>query len=264
MQSWISVVFLLPILLIQSKKSGLPILPKDRSARQKLLLTGALCGVFLTLSVNLQQFGLMFYPDGVAAAARGGFLTSLYVVLVPLFSFLFTKKLRLQVIPAVLLALVGVYLLCISDRIDGIYLGDIFVLLCALSFTFHILTVDHMAGEINGFLLSTIQFFICAVLSGILSLFLETPEWNLIPTAIPQLLYMGIFSSGIGYSLQIIGQKYAEPTVASLSMSLEGVFAALGGWLIASDVLTLREIVGCVLVFAAIVLAQLPSKKQKI
>jgi drug/metabolite transporter (DMT)-like permease len=92
---------------------------------------------------------------------------------------------------------------------------------------------------------------------------LETPEWNLIPTAIPQLLYMGIFSSGIGYSLQIIGQKYAEPTVASLSMSLEGVFAALGGWLIASDVLTLREIVGCVLVFAAIVLAQLPSKKQK-
>ena len=258
LRSFISVLFLGAILYFKRLKTPTPIFPKDKKELRRVLIGGLVCGLFLTLSVNLQQFGLMFYPEGAAAEARGGFLTSLYVILVPLFSVFLGKKLRPQVILAVAIAMGGIYLLCLSDSISGIYLGDVFVLLCALSFTFHILTIDRFGANIDGILLSAMQFLVCGVLSGILSLGFEDAVWSAIPAVIPQLLYMGVLSSGVGYTLQIVGQKYAEPTVASLSMSLESVFAALGGWLVAGNTLSLRELGGCALVFGAIVLAQLP------
>lgn len=264
LRSLISVVFLGGVLLIKKGKTKQPVFPKDKTERKRVLLGGLLCGLLLTLSVNLQQFGLMYYPEGAAAEARGGFLTSLYVVLVPVFFVFLGKKLRPQVVLAVVLAMGGIYLLCVSGSLGGIYLGDVFVLLCALSFTFHILMIDRFGNHVDGILLSAMQFFVCGALSGVLSFCFEDVVWGLIPTAIPQLLYMGVLSSGVGYTLQIVGQKYAEPTVASLSMSLESVFAALGGWLVAGNVLSLRELGGCALVFAAIVLAQLPQFKKKL
>ena len=150
-------------------------------------------------------------------------------------------------------------MLCLWDGIHNIYLSDLLVLLCAVSFSFHILSVDHYSGFLNGMLLSMVQFLVCGILSGILSLATETAVLeNILAAAFP-ILYTGVMSSGVAYTLQIYGQKYAEPAVASLSMSLESVFAALGGWLIAGNTLRLPEFVGCALVFAAIVLAQLPQ-----
>lgn len=263
LRSFISVLFLCGVLWINKLRTKKEIFPKEKTELRRVLLGGLICGLLLTLSVNLQQFGLMYYPSGVAAEARGGFLTSLYVILVPVFSIFLGKKLQPQVIAAVLLAIGGIYLLCVSDSFGGIYLGDVFVLLCALSFTFHILTVSHIAQGIDGILLSAMQFFVCGVLSGVLTLIFEDAVWSVIPSVMPELLYMGVLSSGIGYTLQIVGQKYAEPTVASISMSLESVFAALGGWIIAGNTLSTRELGGCALVFTAIILAQLPRIRRR-
>lgn len=259
LRSFIAVAFLAGLMLLQKAKGTRPsVFPKEPRDRKYALLAGLICGLLLTLSVNLQQFGLMLYPEGASAAARGGFLTSLYVILVPLLSVFLGKKLSPGLGIAVFLALGGVYLLCVSESLGGIYLGDVLVLLCALSFSFHILVVERVSKQIDGYLLCTMQFLVCGIVSGVLTLGVEEIVWSNLPGAILPLLYMGILSSGVGYTMQIIGQKYAEPVVASLSMSLESVFAALGGWLLFGDQLSSRELGGCALVFLAIVLAQIP------
>lgn len=267
LRSFIGAAFLFVLLYIVKKRAGEPIFPKDTPSRKTALSGGILCGVLLTVSVNLQQFGLAFYPDGVASEARGGFLTALYVILVPIFSLFFGKRIKLPILAAVAIATVGIYLLCLSGGFEGIYLGDLLIFLCAVSFSFHIMAIDRYADPVGGILLSMLQFLVCGILSGLLSLCTEEIIWSNILSAAPQILYLGIVSSGIAYTLQIIGQKYAEPAVASLSMSLESVFAALGGWLISGNRLSPREFLGCALVFLAIVLAQLPAflhKKQSI
>jgi len=258
LRSLIAVVFLAAVMLIRKQRTKSSVLPKAPADRKKVLFVGLLCGFFLTLSVNLQQFGLMYYPQGVAAEARGGFLTSLYVIMVPILAVFLGKKLSPGVVIAVGVALGGIYLLCLSESIHGLYLGDVFILLCALSFSVHILLIDRLATSMDGMLLSAIQFLVCGGLSGVLSFGFETVAWEHLLSAILPLIYMGVVSSGIGYTLQIVGQKYAEPVVASISMSLESVFAALGGWLILRNTLSVREFFGCALVFFAIVLAQLP------
>ncbi len=258
LRSLIGVLFLCGLLLLRRAKTKQPILPVDRAERRKALLVGVVCGILLTVSVNLQQFGLVFYPEGTAAEARGGFLTSLYVLLVPILATILGKRPSLSVWLALLPAVAGIYLLCLSDGLAGFYLGDAFVLLCALSFSFHILVIDRVGILVDGILLSTLQFAVCAILSLVLSLIFEDFAISALPAALPYLCYMGIVSTGIGYTLQIVGQKYAEPTVASLAMSLESVFAALGGWVISGNTLAPKELLGCVLVFGAIVLAQIP------
>ena len=158
----------------------------------------------------------------------------------------------------------GIYLLCLSGGIDAIYLGDVLIFLCAISFSWHIIAIDHYVDTVGGVRLSMLQFLVCGILSSLLSLCFEGQDvvFSNLLSAAPQLLYLGLGSTGIAYTLQIIGQKYAEPTVASITMSLESVFAALGGWLISGNRLSLRELGGCTLVFVAIVLAQLPPKKR--
>ena len=264
LRSLIGALFLLLLLSLQSLKSGHSLFPKTAAARKKALTGGILCGIFLTVAVNFQQFGIACYPSGVATEARAGFLTALYVILVPLFSIFVGRLPRIPLLIAVGVATAGVYLLCLSDGIGSVYLGDLFLLCCAIAFTLHILTVNRFVSDVNGILLSALQFLTCAILSAVLSLIFEDVAWNNVLSATPQILYLGIASSGIAYTLQIIGQKFAEPTVASITMSLESVFAALGGWLIAGNALSGRELLGCTLVFAAIVLAQIPiSKKQQ-
>jgi len=226
------------------------------------IIAGAVCGFLLMFAINFQQYGIFFYPKGVAVSARSGFITALYVILVPLFSVFLKKKIPLTVWTGVTIAVLGVYLLCLSNGFSGIYLGDILMFFCAITFALHILVVDKFCTTIDGVLLSMLQFLFCGIFSGILSLFFEEiPKIADIQSALPQILYLGIMSCGVAYTLQIVGQKYAEPTIASISMSFEGVFAALGGWLVFGNKLSLRELFGCVLLFIAVIIAQLPTPK---
>ena len=255
-------------LSVKSVKTQKPIFPTEKAKIKEMLIGGILCGIFLAVSVNFQQFGLAVYPEGSASEARAGFITALYVVLVPVVSMFFGKRSNVIIWGAVAVAVCGIYLLSLSEGLHNIYLGDLLMLGCALTFTFHILVIDRYGEPVGGMLLSALQFLIGGVLSGLLSLCFETVVWSNVLAAAPQLLYMGIMSSGVAYTLQIYGQRYAEPPVASLTMSLESVFAALGGWIISGNTLTPREFGGCALVFTAIVLAQLPQffgkKKEKV
>ena len=263
LRSLIGALFLFGLLCLGKIRTGNPIFPTDAPRRRDMLIGGALCGVFLAISVNLQQFGLALYPAGAASEARAGFLTALYVVIVPIISVFVGKKIKAPMWIAVAVATVGIYLLSLSGGLDSIYFGDVLVFCCAISFSLHILVVDRYGDPVGGILLSMMQFLVCGVISGILSLCFESVDWANVLAATPQILYLGIMSSGIAYTLQIYGQKFAEPAVASITMSLESVFAALGGWLISGNTLTLPEFCGCALVFAAILVAQIPQFFEK-
>lgn len=260
LRSLIAAIFLFCALLVRKLTTKQNILPSEPINRKRVVTGGVLCGILLTVSVNLQQAAITIYPAGAAAEARGGFLTALYVVFVPIIALFMGKKLELPILGAIVIATGGFYMLCLWGGIESIYLADLLVLLCAVSFSFHILSVDHYSGFMNGMLLSMVQFLICGILSGVISLVIENAVvWENVLSAAFPILYTGIMSSGVAYTMQIYGQKYAEPAIASLSMSLESVFAALGGWLILGNALSLPEFIGCALVFLAIVLAQMPQ-----
>ncbi len=258
LRSFIGAVALYIFYLLTNIKAKLPFFPKEKKDKGIYLKAGIICGIMLAISVNFQQFGIAFYPKGVPNEARSGFLTALYVILVPIFSVFIAKKIKPSVWIGVVIAVIGIYMLCFSGGIGGIYLADGLVFLCAISFALHIISVDKFVCITGGVKLSIMQFMVCGSISLILSIIFETSEISLqnIILAASQILYLGVMSSGVAYTLQIIGQKYAEPTVASISMSLESVFAALGGWLISGNALEFKEIFGCFLVFAAIVVAQ--------
>ena len=261
-RSAIGALFLSVFLFIYSKIKKVAIFPKEPSEKKRFLKAGLFCGILLTISVNLQQFGIAAYPAGVASEARGGFLTALYVILVPMFAVFSKKKPSVLVWLAGVVALGGIFLLCFSGNFGGFYLGDVLMIACAFAFTFHIFAIDKFGVGIFGPLLCMMQFFVCSILSFVLSLAFGdfgTITAESFSAGLPYLLYVGIACSGIAYTLQIVGQKFAEPAVASLSMSLESVFAALGGWVLRGSVLSFREVVGCALVFLAILMAQIPE-----
>ena len=251
---------LLPVLLIKNKIQNRPVLEKDKSKRKKLIIASVLCGVSLCIGMNFQQFGIALYPNDAAVSGRSGFITALYVVLVPILSLLLKKKLGINTIISVVLATIGLYLLCFSKGLDHVYLGDIIVLISALGFALQILFVDKYVGEIEGVKLSLLQFVVCGVLSGILMFIFEKPSINKIIEVILPILYLGGISSGIGYTLQIIGQKFSNnPTLDSIIMSLESVFAVLGGAIILNEHLSNNELIGCIIMFLAIIISQLPN-----
>lgn len=256
----IGALVLLPVLLIKNKIQNRPVLEKDKSKRKKLIIASVLCGVSLCIGMNFQQFGIALYPNDAAVSGRSGFITALYVVLVPILSLLLKKKLGINTIISVILATIGLYLLCFSKGLDHVYLGDIIVLISALGFALQILFVDKYVGEIEGVKLSLLQFIVCGVLSGILMFIFEKPSINKIIEVILPVLYLGGISSGIGYTLQIIGQKFSNnPTLDSIIMSLESVFAVLGGAIILNEHLTNNELIGCIIMFIAIIISQLPK-----
>lgn len=226
--------------------------------RRRVLITGGVCcGVILTVSTSLQQIGLVY-----TTAGKAGFITALYILIVPLLGLFLGKKVGGKTWVGVALAVVGMYLLCIKEGFSISY-GDFMVLLCAFVFSLHILTVDYFSPKVDGVRLSCIQFFVCGCLCAVPMALFERPEIHQILQAWLPLAYAGVLSSGVAYTLQIITQKHLNPTVASLLMSLESVFAALTGWLILKERLSPKELLGCVLVFAAIILAQLPEKEKK-
>lgn len=261
LRSFIGALVLYLFWLITNKDKSSRFLPKERTERKNYYKAALACGICLAVSINLQQFGIALYPENASSEARAGFITSLYVILVPIFSVFIKKKIAPAVWLAVAVALAGVYMLCMSGGISGIYMSDLLIFLCTISFTLHIFAIDKYVGFTGGVKLSILQFLVCGIISLVPSLIFELGviDFGNILKAMPQILYMGIMSSGVAYTFQIVGQKYAEPAVASISMSFESVFAALGGWLISGNALSNREIIGCVLVFAAIIVAQIPD-----
>ncbi len=225
--------------------------------QKELFLGGICCGVALFIASNLQQFGIQYTTVG-----KAGFITALYIVIVPVIG-VFTKKTKgCKIWLSVLLAVAGLYLLCITEGFS-IGTGDFLVFLCALCFSVHILIIDYFSPKVDGVRMSCIQFFVCGLLSGIAMLFTERFEFQAVLTAWMPLLYAGVMSCGVAYTLQIVGQKGMDPTVASLILSLESVVSVLSGWLLLNQKLSLRELAGCVLMFAAIILAQIPKKQEK-
>ena len=232
------------------------LLPKDPSQRRFLLLGGLACGVMLALGSGFQQLGI----NAGVQAGKAGFITALYIVLVPLTGLFFGKRPAPLVWVAVVLSAVGLYLLCMQGGfvLEG---GDILLLICALSFTGHILVVDYVGAKVDGVKLSCIQFAVTAVICLTIAAFTEHPTWEAVKTAAIPILYAGILSGGVGYTLQIVAQKDIDPTIASLIMCLESVFAVLFGWLLLGDQMSARDYIGCAVMMLGIVLAQLPGKK---
>ena len=230
-----------------------------KQARTDLINGGLVCGIFLAIASNLQQFGIYMDTD----AGKAGFITSLYIVMVPMLGIFLRKKVGLRMWLCVLVGAIGFYLLTMAGKNDGLTLekGDFFVLLCAFVFSLHILAVDHFSPKCDGVKLSCLQFFVAGVISLACMLFFEDPKISEILDCWLPILYAGVMSSGVGYTLQILGQKDADPSTASLIMSLEAVFAVLGGALIFRESLSLVEFVGCAVIFAAVIISQLPSKK---
>lgn len=226
-----------------------------REGNRTLLLGGISCGVLLFIASNLQQIGIQYTTVG-----KAGFITAMYIVLVPILGIFFRKKAGLRIWIAVVMAAAGLYTLCMTDGSFSLQRGDFLVLLCALAFSFHILVIDYFAPKVDGVKMSCIQFFVCALLSGIGMLLFEEPDMALILQAWVPVLYAGVLSCGVAYTLQIVGQKGMNPTVASLILSLESVVSVIAGWLILGQALSARELAGCVLMFAAIVLVQLPER----
>ncbi len=241
---------------LNKKNGGKSRAPKTRDEKKLLLKSGILCGTALFGASILQQYGISFTTVG-----KAGFITSMYIVLVPVFGVFLHKRIGIRVACSVVIALFGLYLLCMTESLS-IGKGDLLVLLCAVVFSVHILLVDHYSPRVDGVRLSCIQFFICGILSGIGMLIFDSPSLSSILAAAKPILYAGVLSCGVAYTLQIIAQKNVEPTTASLLMSLESVFSVLAGWVVLHQKLSLREGFGCILMFFAIVLAELPERKK--
>lgn len=217
-------------------------------------LCGLVCGLCLFAGTTLQQMGMVY-----TTAGKAGFITALYIILVPLLGIFLGKKVRPVVWIGVLLALAGLYLLCVGEDFS-INKGDILVLLCSFAFTIHITFVDKVSQKIDGVVISCIQLFVCGFISIPGMILFENVDWNLIFQCAIPILYAGVLSCGVAYTLQIVAQKYTEPTVASMIMSLESVFALLSGMIILKESIAPHEILGCIVMFAAIILAQLPER----
>ena len=226
-----------------------------KTDRRALLWGGLWCGIFLFFASSLQQYGILYTSVG-----KSGFITAFYIVLVPIFGLFLKKKTGALVWVSALIALVGLYLLCITEQFS-VNLGDVLTLGCAVLFAGHILVIDHFASKVDGVTLSMLQFFVNGVLACSAALVFDKPSLASILDARWPILYAGILSCGVAYTLQIIGQKGMNPAVASLILSLESCIAVLAGWLLLNQSLSARELVGCAVMFVAIILAQLPSKK---
>lgn len=247
---------LLPVIALIDKK-GNSKKPVTAAAKKDQLIYGILCGVVLFVSCSLQQIGLLYVEAG-----KAGFITSLYIILVPIAGLLFGRKIKPWVLGSVLLALVGLYLLCATDMSIG--KGELLILACAVTYTVHILIIDKVSARLDGVRLSCMQFFVVGIISTAAMFIWETPSMDNILLCWLPICYSGILSAGVGFTFQIIGQSYTEPTVASLLMSLESVFSMLFGWLLLNQRLSGWELFGCGLVFAGVIIAQIPGKKAKI
>ncbi len=225
------------------------------SGKKTLVVGGTLCGFALFVASNLQQIGI-----GYTTVGKAGFITAMYIIFVPVFSVFLHKRAGIKLWISVVIAVAGLYLLCMNCSFS-IAKGDLIVFLCAIAFSFHILIISYFSPKTDGVKMSCIQFWVTAALSAIFMLIFEQPDLGAMIAAWLPICYAGVLSSGVAYTLQIVGQKDMNPTVASLIMSLESVISVIAGWAVLHQTMGAREIVGCILMFIAIILAQLPERR---
>ena len=254
-------IVLIPVLLLfkrngrkKSQEQVAEVAGAGIGSRKDLIVGGICCGLALAAGSSLQQIGLVY-----TTAGKAGFITALYIVIVPVMGILLGKRVGLKVWIGVVLAATGMYFLCITEGFS-IAKGDFFVFLCAAAFSVHILVIDYFAPKVDGVALSCIQFFVCGILCAVPMLVSEQPQIIQIMEAWVPLAYAGVLSCGVAYTLQVVAQKNTDPAVASLILSLESVFSVLAGWVILGERLSGRELFGCALVFTAVILAQFPEK----
>lgn len=250
-RSVLGCLVLIPVANFVNKRTETPSSWKDK----ELLIGGLVCGGFLFLASSTQQIGLQYTTVG-----KSGFITTFYIVLVPVFSLFLKKKPSKIIWLSVLLATIGLYFLCMTEGFS-LAVGDLWIFACAILFALQILAIDHYAPKVNTVKLSCLQFGVVAVLSIIPMLF-EKPELSAIINCAPSIAYAGILSSGVAYTLQIVGQKRVKPEVASILMSLESVFSVIFGFLILKQKLSVRELVGCLFMFVAVILIQVVPAKE--
>ena len=248
LRTTLGALVLIPVMIIFNRKFD---------TRPSTLIVGVVLGIVFSIAQNLQQFAFYYSTSGKIA-----FITAFYMFFVPLFSVFLKKKVRLIVWCSIALGLIGLFLICINpEDMTAINPGDILAFGCAVFFAVQIMLIDHYTGkDINGVQLSFMQFVVAAAVSWVCMFVFEKPEIPNIITAAPALAYSGIMSCGIAYTLQILGQKHASPVVASLLMCLESVFAVITAALVLQEMMSVRELAGCIIMFAAIVISQLPSR----
>lgn len=258
-RSLIGGIALLPVILLFNRRKSPAQRQAERANRKTLLLGGVCCGLALGVASCLQQVGMQYTTVG-----KAGFITALYIVIVPILGLFLHKRVGAKLWVSVVVAILGLYLLCMSGSLRLAW-GDFLVLLCALCFSVHIMVIDYFSPKVDGVAMSCIQFFVAAVFSAVCMLAVEgVPDPQAVVISWMPILYAGVLSSGVAYTLQIIGQKGVNPTMASLVLSLESVISVLAGWIILGQSMSPREILGCVLMFGAIVLAQLPERKKNV
>lgn len=256
-RSVIGAIVLLPVIFIFSKKDKKE--GKTYTGTKKdLIIGGVACGSVLAIASAFQQTGIAMG----ASSGKAGFITAMYILIVPILGLFLKKKVGLKAWISVFLGVLGMYFLCITKEALALSRADFSLILCAVCFSVHILVIDHFSPKVDCIKMSCIQFVTCAVISGIFMIFTETPSISAIVNSWFPIFYTGAMSSGVAYTLQIIAQKDSPPVVASLIMSLESVFALLCGWVILNEVMSTREIMGCLLVFSGIILSQIPKKNK--
>lgn len=249
-RSYVAVVFLILTFLFLNRKMTV----KDYS-KEKTIRGGIVCGLIFTISINLQQIGILH-----TTAGKASFLTALYIVVIPVISFLLGKKIPPKIIICIIVAIIGTYLLSVKESLD-MNKGDIIIIISAISFAVHIMLLSKYSTGTNAILVSLIQFLMCAVISNVIAIIFEDVNITNILKSYVTILYVGILSSGVGFTIQLIALKDLDAVIASMISSLESVFGAIFGWIILGQVMDLREITGAALIFIATLLAQIPIEK---
>lgn len=249
----IGAVVLMPVIWQRDRRKTAQ---KAREDKKAVASGGICCGLALCIASLLQQFGILYTTVG-----KAGFITTLYIIIVPACGIFLHKKTGVKIWGGALIAVAGMYLMCISGSFS-LSKGDSLVLACAFAFSVHIMVVDYFSPRMDGVKLSCAQFFTSGIICTLLAFLFEKPDLQSLGAGIVPLLYAGVMSCGVAYTLQVVGQKNVEPTIASLILSLESSVSVLAGWIILDQKLSLRELTGCALVFAAVILVQLPDKRK--
>jgi drug/metabolite transporter (DMT)-like permease len=256
-RNFIATLVLLPCIRLLDKanaKTAADTASGHHHGGRTLIIGGIVCGVCLAVASSFQQIGIAYTTVG-----KAGFITAMYIIIVPLLGLFVGKKVRLLAWGSVALAIIGLYLLCMTESLS-LGKGDLLVLICAFCFSLHILAIDYFSPKVDGVRMSCIQFLTCGIICAVPALLTESPDIHNILAAWMPILYAGALSSAVGYTLQIVAQKNTDPVIASLLMSLESTFSLLAGWVLLGQKLSPRELLGCLIMFIAIILAQLPDR----
>lgn len=259
LRSFLGSIVLLPVIFAidTGKKKKGTFVKSSKQENKKLMISGAVCGVVLFFASACQQIGI----DKGTEPGKAGFITALYILLIPVFSLFLGKRIRPLIWGCVAVSIAALYRLCVKED-NTIVAADLFVLLCAVLYAVHILVIDKVAPDMDGVKLSAVQFLVAGIISVIPAVLFEEISLEAIKNAAVSIAYAGVLSSGVAFTLQIIAQKRTEPTLASMIMSLESVFGVLSSLVVLGQLPSVREGIGCVLMFVAIIVAQLPERKK--